>query len=275
MYERGIQRKWKPHKKKNSSSHSSALLLEPGHWSEYDPFLLLAEDWFERGTFGLHPHRGIETVTYVIDGKLEHYDNKAGSGEIIAGETQWMTAGKGVLHAEEPAEGVVVHSLQLWVNLPRDNKMVEPRYQNLKTNDIPTRQEDGVTIRVISGQSGEVTAATKNYVPITMLECSFEENKTIVEALPSEYNGFIYILEGSGSFGKDNTVGTQGEVLWLERAQGDKSTIKMTSKEELKLLVYVGLPLNEPVVARGPFVMNTEEEIKQAYQDFRDGKFAE
>ena len=116
----------------NSPSHKVGLIIEPGHWQQYDPFLLMAEDFFQRGTFGMHPHRGIETVTYVIEGTLEHADNKTGGGELNPGDVQWMTAGKGIIHSEEPAIGVTVRSLQLWVNLPRDKKMTEPRYQNMR-----------------------------------------------------------------------------------------------------------------------------------------------
>lgn len=120
------------------------------NWEDVDPFLLMAEDYFVRGTFGMHPHRGIETVTYVIDGKLEHVDNKAGEGVLVPGDVQWMTAGKGIIHTEDPVAGETVHSLQLWVNLPSDKKMTEPRYQNMRAQDMPVRLEEGATIRVFS-----------------------------------------------------------------------------------------------------------------------------
>ena len=151
--------------------HSNSLILEPGRWTEYDPFLFLAEDWFERGSFDVHPHRGIETVTYVMEGRLEHYDNKSGqTDELFPGDAQWMTAGRGVIHKEDPAVGETVHSLQLRVNLPSGKKMTEPRYQNLRRADMPVRRAEGAEIVVFSGSSGGVCAAKQNVVPVPMAE---------------------------------------------------------------------------------------------------------
>ena len=134
-----------------SPGHKVGLVIEPNNWEDVDPFLLMAEDHFVRGIFGMHPHRGIETVTYVIDGKLEHVDNNAGEGVLEPGDVQWMTAGKGIIHTEDPVAGQTVHSLQLWVNLPSDKKMTKPRYQNMRAQDIPVRHEEGATMRVFSG----------------------------------------------------------------------------------------------------------------------------
>jgi quercetin 2,3-dioxygenase len=259
---------------KNSPTHKVGLVIEPGNWGESDPFLLMAEDFFERGTFGMHPHRGIETVTYVIDGKLEHFDNKAGGGELTPGDVQWMTAGKGIIHTEDPAVGEIVHSLQLWVNLPSDKKMTEPRYQNMRAQDMPVRHEDGATMRVFSGSSKGVTADTQNHVPVTMVEMILEPHATVMQDLPGSYNGFIYIIEGKGTFGSENMEGKKGQVLWLERvADDEQSTVKIHAEEKMHIMLYAGQPVGEKVVARGPFVMNTEEEIVQAYKDYREGKF--
>lgn len=257
-----------------SLTHSAGFVIEPGKWEEYDPFLLMAEDFFQRGTFGMHPHRGMETVTYVIKGKLEHHDSQGGKGELLPGDVQWMTAGRGIMHSEEPAYGETVHLLQLWVNLPSDKKMTEPRYQNLRWQDMPVRHEDGAVIRVFSGSSGHVTAKAKNHVPITMLEITLEPNATFIQELPSSYNGFLYIVEGRGSFGSEKTKGKKRQVLWLERTSDDKETeIEIHAEEKLRVLLYAGEPIRENVVAHGPFVMNSEEEIAQAYQDFQEGKF--
>lgn len=258
----------------NSPTHKAGLVIEPGNWADVDPFLLMAEDFFERGTFGMHPHRGIETVTYVIEGKLEHSDNKTGGGELLPGDVQWMTAGRGILHTEDPAVGDTVRSLQLWINLPSDKKMTEPRYQNMRAQDMPIRQEEGATIRVFSGSSRNVTAATENHVPVTMVECLVDAGETITQDLPGSYNGFLYIIEGQGEFGKDQTVGKEGQVLWLERtADTEQTEVTIHATEKLRVLLYAGQPIGEKVVARGPFVMNSDEEIVQAYQDYRDGKF--
>lgn len=258
----------------NSPTHKAGLVIKPGNWEEADPFLLMAEDFFQRGTFGMHPHRGIETVTYIIDGKLEHLDNKTGGGELNPGDVQWMTAGKGIIHTEDPAEGQTVHSLQLWVNLPSNKKMTEPRYQNMLAKNMPLRQEDGATIRVFSGSSKGVAADTKNHVPVTMVEMVIETGATVTQDLPGSYNGFLYIVEGKGTFGSGNTEGKEGQVLWLERATGfEKSEVMIHATDKMRVLLYAGQPIEEKVVARGPFVMNSEEEIVQAYKDYRDGKF--
>ncbi|SFE96776.1 pirin family protein [Alteribacillus iranensis] len=272
--QRGIRRVKEVSFQENSPTHKAGLLIEPGNWEESDPFLLMAEDYFQRGTFGMHPHRGIETVTYVIDGRLEHTDNKSQGGELYPGDVQWMTAGKGIIHAEEPALGDTVHSLQLWVNLPSDKKMTEPRYQDLQQNDMPVRYENGAEIRVFSGQSGTVSSDTKNHVPITMLDIKIETGNTFIQELPGSYNGFLYILEGEGMFGKEQTPGKKGQVLWLGEGGTETSSIEMRALETLKVVLYAGEPVREPVVARGPFVMNTEEEVKQAYRDYREGKFS-
>ena len=160
MFQRGIERIWTVQHQQHSPIHKAGMVLDPNKMIESDPFLFLAEDFFKKGTFDFHPHRGIETVTYVIEGKLEHQDNKAGRGELEPGDVQWMTAGKGVIHIEDPAEGETVHSLQLWVNLPREHKMAEPRYQNLRAQDMPVREEEGALIRIFSGSSGGIQSTT-------------------------------------------------------------------------------------------------------------------
>ncbi|MEH7484260.1 pirin family protein [Neobacillus drentensis] len=276
IFQRGIDRVWTVQHHQNSPIHTAGMVLDPNQMKESDPFLFLAEDFFKKGTFDFHPHRGIETVTYVIEGKLEHQDNKAGRGELEPGDVQWMTAGKGVIHIEDPAEGETVHSLQLWVNLPREHKMAEPRYQNLRAKDMPVREEDGVLIRIFSGSSGGIQSTTKNYVPVTMVEINLQPGATVTQDLPGDYNGFMYVLEGKGQFGKSKTEAEKGNVLLLGIGDaGQTSEVTITARESLRVLLYAGKPLNEPIVARGPFVMNTEEEIRQAYRDYMDGKFAE
>ncbi|MBP1154997.1 MULTISPECIES: pirin family protein [unclassified Paenibacillus] len=275
VYQRDIERVWTAKKNRISPTHQNSFILEPGHWEKYDPFLMLAEDWFQKGSFDVHPHRGIETVTYVMQGKLEHYDNKtAGKDELLPGDAQWMTAGRGVIHKEDPAVGETVHSLQLWVNLPSSDKMTEPRYQNLRSADMPLRVEEGVTVRVFSGSSNGVTASTKNVVPITMVELNVDPGASVKQDLPGSYNGFLYVLEGEGLFGRERTRAGEGQVLWLGTAENSQaSEVEIMAVTKLHALLYAGQPLNEPVVANGPFVMNTQEQIRQAYQDYRDGKF--
>lgn len=142
--DREIKKIWNVFERQVSDIHSAGAILEPGNWTDHDPFLLMMEDKFEKGAFDVHPHRGMETITFVIDGKINHYDSASGEGGTLEkGDLQFMTAGRGVVHNETPADGERVHILQLWVNLSRKNKMAEPRYQNLPAKDMPVRKEVG------------------------------------------------------------------------------------------------------------------------------------
>ncbi|WP_430734269.1 pirin family protein [Fodinisporobacter ferrooxydans] len=273
--QRDISRVWTVEPQRESSIHTVAMVLEPGRFEEYDPFLMLAEDWFQQGTFDVHPHRGIETVTFVIDGILEHYDNNSGKDQLLPGDVQWMTAGRGVIHKEDPAEGETVHSLQLWINLPGDKKMTAPRYQNLRSKDMPMRREAGAVVRVFSGSSAEIVSSTLNHVPVTMVEMILEPGATVTQDLPGSYNGFLYVLEGSGTFGANAMEGKKNQVVWLGSADDAKeSEVTIRANEKLRVLLYAGEPVKERVVQYGPFVMNTEEEIRQAIDDYRNGKFS-
>jgi quercetin 2,3-dioxygenase len=255
--------------------HRIRPLVPSGNPEATDPFLALMEDWFPRGVFDRHPHRGMETVTYVIDGRLDHYDSYGNEGSILPGNVQWMTAGRGIIHLEQPAEGVTVHSLQLWVNLPAADKMVEPRAQNLVAADLPLRREPGAEIRVFSGRSGDAIAPTRNYAPVTMLEIHLEAAAHVRQELPADYNAFIVVLEGDGLIGGDQSRVRTGDVVWLTRTDDAAvSEVEIAGgTAPLRALLFAGRPLREPVVAQGPFVMNTEEQIRQAYIDYREGRF--
>jgi hypothetical protein len=249
-------------------------VLAPGNWREFDPFLLMMEDWFQQGTFPFHPHRGIETVTFVLEGKLKHEDNHGGRGILGPGDVQWMTAGRGIIHSEDPLPGETVHSLQLWVNLPAAEKMTAPRYQDLSSANMPVRQEEGALIRVFSGSSAGVKASTVNVTPVTYVELLLEAGASVTQDLPGSYNGFVYVLQGSGFFGADETRGAAGQVLWLSSADEEaESEITVRADEPLRALIIAGQPLREPVVAYGPFVMNTKEQIIQAFADYQSGRF--
>lgn len=276
MVLRGIARTWRPQRQTISPIHAAAAVLEPGSFTAHDPFLVLMEDWFQRGAFGEHPHRGQETVTYVIEGVLEHYDSHTGRGELHPGDVQWMTAGRGVIHVEQPAEGSLVHSLQLWINLPQRDKMTAPGYQNLRRQEMPVRRAEGVEVRVFSGSSGETAAPTQNHVPVTMVEMSLEAGRDVLQDLPGSYRGLLYVLAGKGRFGSEGTAGEAGEALWLGDAEmGRPSGITVRAESPLRVLLIAGEPLHEPVAAGGPFVMNTREELHQAYLDYQSGHFGE
>ncbi len=247
-----------------------------GDWASVDPFLALMEDWFPAGIFGKHPHRGIETMTYVMEGRLNHSDNKGGHGTLLPGDAQWMTAGQGIVHAEEPAENDVVHSFQLWINLPAAAKLVPARYQDLRGGQMPARRTTGVEVRVFSGSSAGNAGPARNYVPVTMVELRLEPGASVRQDLPADYNAFAVVISGNGALGADATPIRAGDMAWLTRGsdpnQPSDVTIS-TGTQPLRALLIGGRPLREPVVARGPFVMNSEAEITQAYADYRGGKF--
>lgn len=275
MIQREIQNKWSVIPQRNSPIHKQNLVLPAEKWDDFDPFLIMAEDNMKKGAFDHHPHRGIETVTYMIDGVLQHRDNQGNTGELRKGDVQWMTAGKGILHIEEAQEEGFAHLLQLWVNLPADHKMVEPRYQEIIHAEAPLRKENGAEIKVISGSSGGVTSHTKNYTPVTMVEITLQESHTIVQDFPADFNGFIYVISGAGIFGANKVAGKKNDVLWLKPSVDQASEVELHATEPLLCVVIAGKPLREPVAAKGPFVMNTEEQIKQAFKDFREGRFGE
>lgn len=234
----------------------------------------MAHDVMKSGVFGVHPHRGFETVTYLIDGILNHYDSQSGEGVLYPGNAQWVTTGRGVEHTEDAAPGETVDLLQLWVNLPAKDKMTEPRYQDLRKDNMPQKQKDGVSTKVFSGTFNGMTAPTLNHAPVTMVELKMEAGSKIVGELPGSYNGFLYVLKGSGTFGADNQAGKVNDVLWLtSNKDAEVSAVSIEATEDMYVMLYAGEPLGEPVVAHGPFVMNTKEEILQAFSDYRDGTF--
>lgn len=272
---RNIKQTWKVKLQKYSGIYTAGLVLPYGHWKEFDPFLLMTEDIFKKGAFEFHPHRGIEIITYVTEGILQYTDTRIGKGILNNGDVQWLTAGSGIVHNEEALEATTVRYLQLWINLPAKYKMTAPRYQDILSKEACIRKEEGVTYKIFSGNSGDSISSTKNHVPVTMVEISMKKATIAAQDLPSIYNGFIYILSGSGIFGANLTQATKGDVLLLDKITEniDISEIRVEAIEDLKILFFAGLPLNERVVADGPFVMNTEEEIKQAHSDFRSGRF--
>lgn len=272
VFSRSIKSVRTPEFQRNSDIHTMAWVFEPGNWEEHDPFLLMAQDHMRSGVFGIHPHRGIETVTFLIDGHLNHYDSKHGKGVLHPGDAQWMTAGRGVEHVEDAAKDEEVNLLQLWVNIPREWKMSPSRYQDLRKDEMPILHEDGAEIRIFSGSCGNKIADTKNIAPVKMLEVMLEPGAAVSPQLPGSYNGFLYILDGEGIFGLNATAGTKGQVLWMGSAgTAEQSTINIQAKSKMRVMLFAGEPIREPVVARGPFVMNTEEEIIQAFNDYKNG----
>ncbi|NNG22990.1 pirin family protein [Telluria aromaticivorans] len=252
-----------------SDKHRLRPLVPPGDWVGSDPFLLLVEDWFLENVFDRHPHRGIETVTYVIAGAIEHYDNHGNKGRLNPGDVQWLTAGRGLIHNEQPADGQLAHILQLWVNLPSADKLVPARHQHLQADTVPVRREHGAEVRVFSGSSAGVTSPTKNYAPVTMVEIRLQPGARIEQDLAAGYNGFVVVVEGSGALGISGAHTGKGDLAWLTPCV-EPSRLTLTGGDQgLLALLYAGKPLGEPVAARGPFVMNTDAELIAGFAEFR------
>jgi quercetin 2,3-dioxygenase len=241
-----------------------------------DPFLLL--DHFQstnradyEAGFPLHPHRGIETVTYLLAGAVRHRDTLGNAGEIGPGDLQWMTAGRGILHEEMPQvrpEGVA--GFQLWVNLPAKQKMIAPRYQNIGANEIAEiRRDGGATIRVIAGTVDGVTGPIGGIAAEpTYLDVALANGGSFVQPIARGHSAFAYVFEGEARFG-ENLVAAPKLVVW-----GDGEIVEIRAeKSPARFLLVSGKPLNEPIARHGPFVMNTKEEIEQTLRELRDGTF--
>ncbi len=229
-----------------------------------------------------HPHRGFETVTYIIDGVFRHQDSNGGGGLITNGDTQWMTAGGGILHIEEPPEELVMsgglfHGFQLWVNLPRRLKMTNPRYQDIRAQQVSllSSADGGALIRVIAGDLGGHPGPGITHTPITLLHATLQPGAQLRLPWRRSYNALVYVLAGSGTVGPDHRPVRTGQLAVF--GAGDALTVQATPAQdgpsrELDILVLGGEPIREPVAAYGPFVMNTRDELVQAFEDFQAGR---
>ena len=247
-----------------------------------DPFLLLdcfesdqSEDYI--GGFPEHPHRGFETVTYLLNGKMRHKDSAGNEGIIEPGGVQWMTAGRGILHSEMPEQVQgLMKGFQLWVNLPAKAKMIAPAYQEYSPDSVPVEQhENGSQIAVIAGKTdlGTTGPVLNPYTSPTYLDITLSESAMLQQTLPATHNAFIYMIEGELSIGDANQAEQRLSAKTLGLlSQGEQVEFKATSKGA-RFLLIAGEPLNEPVARGGPFVMNTKAEIVQAFADFHAGRF--
>jgi redox-sensitive bicupin YhaK (pirin superfamily) len=229
-----------------------------------------------------HPHRGFETVTYIIDGIFEHQDSNGGGGTITNGDTQWMTAGAGILHIERPPEHLVVsgglfHGIQLWVNLPKAEKWAPPRYQDLRATEVSllSSPDAGALVRVIAGEVAGHAGPGQTYTPMTMLHVSLAPGAALELPWREDFNALAYVLAGAGSAGVERVAVSTGQLvafgpgdaIRLEASKGQESR-----SAELEVLLLGGRPIKEPVAWYGPFVMNTKDELLQAFEDYQAGK---
>lgn len=256
----------------------------PNRANLFDPFLLFDHFAFNDPIegppvgFPTHPHRGIETVTYMLDGNVRHRDSLGNMGTIGPGDVQWMTSGSGIMHEEMPQRGPsgVIDGFQLWVNLPASEKMSRPRYQEIIAENIPSAEKNGVNVRVVAGEyegvRGPVTeiAAQPLYMDVTL---NAESGFTL--SIPQGHSAVAYVFEGKGYFGLDDDG--QGEFIealkMLVFEDGDHLSVQTGTDAPVRFMLMSGAPFSEPIVPYGPFVMNTQEEIQQAFEDLRNGTF--
>lgn len=251
--------------------------ISPRASNEYDPFLLFDHFAFNnplegpiRG-FPMHPHRGIETVTYMLEGSVSHRDSLNNAGKIGSGDVQWMTSGRGILHEEMPrrSENGNIYGFQLWVNLPAAQKMGQPRYQEVNAGEIPVVEKDGASIRLVAGEidgvRGPVTeiAASPLYMDVKLAPGS-----RFILPIPSGHSVLAYVFEGAGEFG-DQVV----ESVSMAVFNDDGDQIEVKTEAGVQFMLIAGAPFKEPIVPYGPFVMNTREEIEQTIQELRNGTF--
>jgi quercetin 2,3-dioxygenase len=229
-----------------------------------------------------HPHRGFETVTYMIDGTFQHQDSHGGGGVINNGATQWMTAGAGILHIETPPEELVIsgglfHGLQLWVNLPAKDKFSAPRYQSIEGGDseLVASADGGALIRIVAGTIGDHTGPGSTHTPITMAHASVQPGAQVSLPWRPEYNALVYVLSGNGTVGAEGRPIHGGQLAVF--GPGDRITIAASNSQDsnrpaLEVVLLGGQPIREPVAHYGPFVMNTKEELIQAIEDYQAGR---
>jgi hypothetical protein len=229
-----------------------------------------------------HPHRGFETVTYIIDGIFDHKDNNGGGGTITNGDTQWMTAGAGILHIETPPESLVMsgglfHGFQLWVNLPAAKKWSPPAYQDLRASDVAllSSSDGGALIRVIAGEIDGHAGPGSTHTPITLVHATVQPGAELRLPWRKDYNALVYTLAGHGYAGEEGRPVQMGQLTVF--SEGDSIVMRAADTQEsrspeMDLFILGGLPIKEPVAWMGPFVMNTKAEVLQAFEDFQKGK---
>ena len=238
-----------------------------------DPFLLLDEfgsdnpDDYIAG-FPPHPHRGFETITYMLNGKWQHKDSAGNEGKLGEGSVQWMTAGRGIIHSEMPIQtDGLARGFQLWLNLPKEKKMIEPAYQDIESEQIPIVKEKAGTVKVISGNFHGTVGPGQSHTPVLILDIQLLENSELTIPLTDGWNVFSFIYEGDVFAGQKLT---KGQLAVYEK---DGDVDFKTKDNKARIFFAAGEPLNEPVARGGPFVMNTRGEVLQAFSDYEEGKF--
>ena len=241
---------------------------------EFDPFLMM--DSFDSTNpadyvagFPMHPHRGIETVTYLISGRIDHKDSLGNKGTINSGECQWMTAGSGILHEEMPQPSEKMLGLQLWLNLPREEKMADPAYLPITKDMIPRVPSGNATVGVLSGSFQGAKGVTPKHIPATIYDVELPKGEEITLPTNSDETVYIFLIQGDGVVENQN-IPEKTAILFGE---GDEITVKASSSRDLRFILFSGRPLHEPIAWGGPIAMNTQEELDLAYDELRRGTF--
>lgn len=232
-----------------------------------------------------HPHRGFETFTYLIDGQFLHQDSQGGGGTILDGGTQYMTAGDGILHIETPPahlveSGGVFHGIQLWINLPREKKRIAPQYQDLQGNDsaMITSADGGAILRILAGEIDGHAGPGISHTPLAIAHLTLAPGAQIDIPWRSDFNALAYVLAGSGTMGPENHPVSMGQTAVLVDGESLRITANATQESRspnMEVFILGGVPLREPVVQYGPFVMSTKEEIMEAFEDYQSGRFGQ
>ncbi len=245
--------------------------------SKFDPFLLF-DDFSSSNPadylpgFPWHPHRGIETVTYILDGDVRHKDSIGNSGMIGQGDIQWMTAGSGIIHEEMPEGQGGVLGFQLWVNLPKENKMMTPRYQDVKARDVPKTSDQGAEVKVIAGKAGNVSGPVEDIMAMpAYLDVELEGGKEWKRKVANGDTAFIYVFDGAIGVGDGRIEYEKGNILLLESV-GENVGVR-AGTAGVRFLFISGKPIGEPIAWRGPIVMNTKEELTTAFEELAGGTF--
>lgn len=251
-------------------------VLGPETVYKFDPFLML--DAFDSNNpddyiagFPMHPHRGIETLTYLMEGRIDHEDSLGNKGTIHGGESQWMTGGSGILHQEMPQPTDHLLGLQLWINLPREDKMTEPKYFDITSDMIKAVKEEGATVKVIAGTYKQHEGAKGHHIDATLLDITVEPNKSFTLETDPESTVFVYIVDGEGRF-EDEQEGALPRKVAVLFNKGDEFFVK-AGESGIRFILFSARPLHEPIVWGGPIVMTTREELFEAFKELSDGTF--
>lgn len=274
MKERKIRRRVQGNKTVDGAGVHLVRVLGAGTMYDFDPFLMLDSfdstnpDDYIKG-FPWHPHRGIETITYLVAGEMDHQDSLGNKGKIKAGESQWMTAGSGIMHQEMPQASARMLGLQFWLNLPKEEKMVAPHYFDITKEMVGVFQEEGATIRVIAGEYKGVEGVKPPYLKATLYDMEISPGKEITVPTKKEETVFVFTLEGDGKVSGERVAEKTAVLL----DQGDQVVLGAPESSPVRLIFAMAKPLGESIAWGGPIVMNTKEELSTAFNELRDGSF--